>query len=29
MAAKPYDHQLLLAEIRRLLAARDRTEGRD
>jgi DNA-binding response OmpR family regulator len=29
MAAKPYDHRLLLAEIRRLLAARKRSEDRD
>lgn len=29
MASKPYDHKLLLEEIRRLLAARDRSEGSD
>ena len=29
MASEPYDHRLLGDEIRRLLAARDRTEGRD
>jgi DNA-binding NtrC family response regulator len=29
IAAKPYDHQLLVAEIRRLLAARERNKDRD
>jgi DNA-binding NtrC family response regulator len=29
IAAKPYDHQFLLAEIRRLLAARERNKDRD
>ena len=28
-ASKPYDHQLLLDDIRRRLAARDRSEGQD